>query len=295
MPYYDIIKCKIMNVGMELALNWLQSLIVGLISGLTDVLPVSSQAHQTILLTCFGGTELYPLTRLVLHLAILLTLLILCWGQIGRIRRQLKLARMPKRRRSRPVEMASIMDARIIRTAFWFILAGLLLFRLTDSIRGSLFWLAVGSLVNAAVLYVPRMFQTADKDSRLVTPLESMQMGIGVGAAVLPGISSVGASYSVGILHGVDRGYMIHLTMMMHMIFDLGLVVYDVLDVVALPVLETSRRALHSYGLTALAAVVGTVFGYRCLRAVAERSGLTGFSFYSFGMALFALVLYLMV
>ena len=278
-----------------MVLDWLQSLIIGLISGLTDVLPVSSQAHQTLLLTCFGGEELYPLTRLVIHLAILVTLLTLCWGQIGRIRRQLKLARMPKRKRTRPVEMASIMDARIIRTSFWFILAGLLLYSFTDGIRGSLFWLALGSLVNAFVLYVPRLFSTADKDSRLVSPLEGAQMGIGVGAAILPGISSVGASYSVGILHGVDRGYMIHLTMMMHMIFDLGLVVYDVLEVVALPVLETGRSAFVSYGLAALAAVVGTVFGYRCLRAVAERSGLTGFSFYSFGIALFALVLYLMV
>ena len=278
-----------------MALNWLQSLIVGLISGLTDVLPVSSQAHQTILLTCFGGTELYPLTRLVLHLAILLTLLILCWGQIGRIRRQLKLARMPKRKRTRPVEMASIMDARIIRTSFWFILAGLLLYSFTDGIRGSLFWLALGSLVNALILYVPRMFPTADKDSRLVTPLESAQMGIGVGLAVVPGISSVGASYSLGILHGVDRGYMIHLTMMMHMIFNMGLVVYDVMEVAALQGLDTSRSALLSYGLMAIAAVAGTVFGYRFLRAVAERSGLTGFSFYSFVMALFAFVLYLMV
>ena len=278
-----------------MVLDWLQSLIIGLISGLTDVLPVSSQAHQTLLLTCFGGEELYPLTRLVIHLAILLTLLTLCWGQIGRIRRQLKLARMPKRKRTRPVEMASIMDARIIRTSFWFILVGLLLYGLADSIRGSLFWLAVGSLVNAVILYAPRMFSTADKDSRLVSPLESAQMGIGVGAAILPGISSVGASYSVGILHGVDRGYMIHLTMMMHMIFDLGLVVYDVLDVVALPVLETGRRAIHSYGLAAAAAVVGTVLGYRAIRAIATRVGMTGFSFYSFGVALFTFVLYLMV
>ena len=98
-----------------MVLDWLQSLIIGLISGLTDVLPVSSQAHQTLLLTCFGGEELYPLTRLVIHLAILVTLLTLCWGQIGRIRRQLKLARMPKRKRTRPVEMASIMDAQIGR------------------------------------------------------------------------------------------------------------------------------------------------------------------------------------
>ena len=276
-------------------LNWLQSLIVGLISGLTDVLPVSAQAHQTILLTCFGGTELYAVTRLAIHLATLVTLLILSWGQIGRIRRQLRLARMPKRHRNRPIEMASLMDARIIRTAVWFILAGLLLYRVTESIRAGLCWVALGSLANAVILYLPRLFPTADKDSRLVTPLESAQMGLGAGAAILPGISSVGVPYSLGVLHGVDRGYMFHLAVMLHMIFELGLVVYDVLEIVALPVLLTDSGALLSYGLAALSAVVGTVFGYRLLRGAAEKFGLTGFSFYSFGVALLAFMLYLMV
>ena len=278
-----------------MVLNWLQSLIIGLVSGLTDVLPVSSQAHQTLLVTFFGGTELDPVTSLVIHLATLLALLVLCWGQIGRIRRQLRLVRMPKRRRNRPVEMASLMDARIIRTAAWFIVAAAALYSLTDSIRGSLFWLAAGSLINAVILYLPRMFATADKDSRLVSPLESAQMGIGAGAAILPGISSVGACYSVGILHGVDRGYMIHLAMMMHMIFQLGLLVWDVVRIIALPVVILDSSAMVCYGLAGLAAAAGTVFGYRFLRRVASNFGMTGFSFYSFGMALLVFMLYLMV
>ena len=45
-----------MNGGIGLELNWLQSLALGLVSGLTEILPVSAQAHQTILLTFFGGS-----------------------------------------------------------------------------------------------------------------------------------------------------------------------------------------------------------------------------------------------
>ena len=276
-------------------LNWLQSLVMGLFSGLTDVLPVSSQAHQALLLTFFGGTDLEPMSRLIMRLASLMTLFLMCRGQIERIRRQQRLLRLPKRNRNRTLDMASIMDARIIRTAIWPILVGLALYGLLPGIRGGLFWLSLGSLVNAVVLYLPRMFRTADKDSRLVTPFESIQMGLGTGAAALPGISSVGASYSVGVLHGVDQGYMLHLTMIMHLIFNAGLAVYDIAAVVGMESLTVDGAHILVWSLGAVTAALGTVAGYRFIRRVAKIAGLSGFSFYSFGLALFTFVLYLMV
>lgn len=276
-------------------LNWLQSLAMGLVSGLTDVLPVSSQAHQTLLFTCFGGTGIYPVTRLVIHTTVLITLLVCCWGQIGRIRRQLRLLRLPKRRRNRPVDMASVMDAKILKTAFWPMLVCLLLFGMTRDLGSSLLWTAAACLVNGLILYLPSLFPTANKDSRLVTPGESLQMGLGIGAAVLPGISSVGASYSVGILHGIDHRYMIHLTLMMHMMYTVGMMVYDVLDILALGAVSLHAGALLRYGLTAAATAVGAAFGVRVVRFAAGKSGLVSFSFYSIGVALFAFILYLMV
>ena len=276
-------------------LSWLQSLIMGLFSGLTDVLPVSSQAHQTLLLKFFGVARLDAMTSLVIRGASLVTLLVLCRGQIGRIRRQLKVVRLPRRRRNRPVDLAALMDARILKTALLPIVIALLFRGLTVSLGASLPWIVLASLLNAVILYLPGLFPTADKDSRLVSPVESMQMGLGAGAVVLPGISSVGACYSMGILHGIDRGYMIHLALMMHMMVSAGLAVYDVLELIASGVAIAGGRAAVCYVLAAVSSAVGTVFGYRILNAAAARKGLTGFSFYSFGVALFTFILYLMV
>ena len=276
-------------------LNWLQSLIIGLCSGLTDVLPVSSQAHQGLLLTFFGGQSLEPMTRLMIRLASLLTLFLCCRGQIGRIRRQMRLLRLPKRNRTRTPDMAAIMDARIVQTAVWPMVAALILYGFFPGLQGSLIWLALGSLLNAVVLYLPRLFRTGDKDSRLVTPFESIQMGMGAGAAWIPGVSSLGASYSVGILHGVDGGYMVHLAMMMHLVFNLGLAIYDVAAVIGGAAVVFHGAAVLSWSLAAGMAALGTWMGYGLFRGIARRSGLTGFSFYSFGIALFTFVLYLMV
>ena len=259
-------------------LSWLQSLIMGLFSGVTDILPVSSQAHQTLLLAFFGERELYPVLRLVIHAAILITLLVSCRGEIGHIRRQLRLTRLPRRRRNRMPDLAALMDAKIVRTAFWPIALLLLLQGWTAVLGRSLLWVCILSLANAVILYLPNLYPTADKDSRLITPGESLEMGLGAGLSILPGISSVGAAYSAGIIHGVDRGYMIHLTLLMHMIVTLGLMIHDGLDILALG-----------------AVAAGTAFGVRNLRRVASQHGLAGFSFYSFGVALFTFILYLMV
>lgn len=284
-----------MNGGIGVELNWLQSLVLGLFSGLTDILPVSSQAHQTLLLKLFGADGGWPLLRLVIHLATFLTLLAGCWGQVHRIRRQLRILRLPKRRRTRMPDMTAVMDAKILKTALWPIALGILCYVPVSRLGGNLLWLVAASLLNGALLYLPGMFPSANKDSRLVTPGESLLMGLGAGAAVLPGLSSVGVSYSVGVLHGVDRGYMIHLTLLMHMMYTVGMIVCDVVALITQGIVALNGGVFVCCLLAAGSAAVGTGFGIRILRAVAKKSGLTGFSCYSFGVALFTFILYLMV
>ena len=275
-------------------LNWLQSLGLGLVSGLTDILPVSSQAHQTILLTFFGEDSVAPVTRLVIHLATLLTVLISVREQIGRIRSQQKLARMPRRRRNRPVEMTALMDGKIIGTALVPIALMLLLHSITRSINGLLL-LAGVSLINAVVLYLPSLVRTADKDSRMVSPLEGVFMGLGAGASAIPGLSSIGVSYSVGVVHGMDKKYMVHLALLMHLIFTAGMIVYDVFDIVNQGMPSVDLMVLAGLAVTALGSIIGTIMGIQGLDRAARQDGLTGFSFYSFGVALFTFILYLVV
>ena len=55
-------------------LNWYQSLLYGLISGITEILPVSSQAHRILLLDIFGRSSQPELLRLMTDLGIVAAL-----------------------------------------------------------------------------------------------------------------------------------------------------------------------------------------------------------------------------
>ena len=72
-------------------MSLLQSLLFGLISGLSDILPVSSQAHKAMMLKVFGMNGEEALLRLFIHAGILAALYYCCANQIMRF------SRMPRR------------------------------------------------------------------------------------------------------------------------------------------------------------------------------------------------------
>ena len=96
--------------------DWLQSIVYAVISGLAEVLPISAQVHRLLLLKLFGmGTEPRML-RLFVHIGVLLALYYACQNNIIRMIRARKLARIPKKKRKRPLDTRSLMEFSLWRT-----------------------------------------------------------------------------------------------------------------------------------------------------------------------------------
>ena len=64
-------------------MSWLEALILGIIQGLTEFLPVSSSGHLTILSNLFGLEGESNLTMIVaLHVATVLSTLFILWKEV---------------------------------------------------------------------------------------------------------------------------------------------------------------------------------------------------------------------
>ena len=275
-------------------LNWLECLVIGLVSGFADVLPVSAQGHKAIFLKLFGETGEPALLLLAIHVAIFGTLYFCCSKHLRRLVRQLKLSRIPKKKRKRPLDSKVLAEFKVLRVMVIPVIASLFLYRYTQDWNYRLNLTAVFLLLNGVILYLPSLVPTGNKDGLSMSILDSLLMGLGGVAAVLPGVSSVGATISIASVCGAERQFGLGLAYLAHLVLTAGLIVLDVIAIVggnfilSIPVLVCCLVA-------AAAAAVGTYFGVRVMRTLSANIGFGVFPFYSFGAALLSFILFLMV
>ncbi len=276
-------------------LNWLQSILFGLVSGAADIIPVSGQAHRLLLLKFFGVNQLPNLLALLLHLSVAAALYLSSQGQFVRMNRARALARIPKKKRKRPLDTRSMMDWSLIKTMLVPTAIGLLL---NSRVRGwsvNMFLIAGMLFVNGLILYIPQFLPTSNRDSRTLTRLEGVLMGLGAGASVLPGISSVGIMVSIASVCGIERLYGLNMTFIVKLFFLIGLMVYDVLAIITDGLGGLTVMLLVQYLFTGLLSFGASMFAIRLLRRLAPEHGFHTFGVYCWGLALFTFILNLVV
>ena len=275
-------------------LGWIQSGLYGFVAGLAEILPISARAHELLLLKFLGIQTNLDLLNLMCHLGVIAGLYFCSQSQIVRMNRARALARVPKRRRKRPLDTKSLMDWSMLKTMLLPAIAGLLLYRYTRPLEKKSALLAVFLLLNGLILYIPQFFPSSNRDSRNLTRVEGALMGLGGTAAVLPGVSAIGASMSIGSICGVERSYGLTMAMLMDMGLMLGFAVYDVLGLFSGGLDGLTFVMVVQCLLGAGAAFGGTLLGVKALRFLAQEHGYGLFGLYSFGLALFTFVLNLM-
>lgn len=276
-------------------MNLFQSLFFGLVSGLSDILPVSSQAHKAMMLKVFGVNAEAPLMRLFIHAGILAALYYCCTNQIMRITRQLRLSRIPKKKRKRPVDMRTLMEFKLLRMMVIPVLLCLYFYQYTSAWGTKLNLMAIFLLVNGVILFLPSLMPTGNKDARNMSALNGLLIGLGGAASVIPGISAIGGANSVASACGADRTFSLNLSLLMNMVLTVALIAFDFAAVYATGASNLSFSVILTYFISGVAAFGGAFLGIQTMRALAANIGFNIFAFYSFGAALLSFVLYLMV
>lgn len=275
-------------------LSWLESVVMGLLLGLGEILPVSARAHSILLLKIFGAEDNSHLFNLLVHVGIFAAVYISSQNQILRYLRARSISRIPKKRRKRPLDTRSLMDFRMLRTMILPVILAFFFFDRCQQIGQNAIWLPILLFLNGVILYIPQFLPGSNKDSRTLTRLEGILMGLGGASSILPGISGIGASVSIGSVCGVERTYALNMTLLMEMVILIGLIVFDVIGIVTVGLGTLSFLVLLKYLLSALIAFAGAYLGIRILRGMADETGFSGFAYYCWGAALFAFILNLM-
>jgi len=181
--------------------NTLQALILGIVQGLTEFLPVSSSAHLVIMQHYLGFKEPLLLFDVMLHTATLAALIVYFRKDIGKI--ILSLIRLRERS---PEE-------RLNRKIFYLILIGtiptvilgLFLNQWAEIMFTSVTFTSFMLLVTGILLWIGEKKMGSERGIKKMTRIDALFIGIMQGIAIIPGISRSGATISTGLLRGIKK------------------------------------------------------------------------------------------
>ena len=186
-------------------MDYLQAVILGIVEGLTEFLPVSSTGHLTITEKILGlkvdDTAITAYTA-VIQMGAILAVLLYFRSDIGRI------AVAWLQGLVKP-EYRGTFDHRF----GWYIIVGsipigIVGFLGKDVVTGplrSLWWVGAGLVAWSAVMWFAERGARQDRTERELTMTDALVVGALQCMALVPGVSRSGATISAGLFRGLDR------------------------------------------------------------------------------------------
>ena len=259
----------------------LTAIILGIIQGLTEFLPVSSSGHLE-LAKAFLGNESIPkesmLMTVVLHFATALSTVVIFRKDILQIFKGLLAFKWNEEFQFSIKIIISMIPAAIIGVLF-------------DDIIESFFngqILLVGAMLvlTGGLLFLADRAKNTNKD---VTFTSAFIIGISQAIAILPGISRSGATISTSVLMGIDREKAARFSFLMVVPLIFGKIAKDVLsDDFTLANVNTV-----SLSIGFVAAFITGLFACTWMISLVKKSKLVYFSFYCFVAGISAIIWHL--
>lgn len=191
-------------------MNVIKAIILGVIQGLTEFLPVSSSGHLVLGQRLFGLKESELLFDIILHIATLVAVVIVFRREIAALAAEL--FRLPGRVRNRE-SMAALWRERptfrlLVLIAAGSIPTGLIGFGFKDmfeSLFASTYAVGLALLVTGSVLFLTKMAKVRDRKITGFGIKDALLIGLAQGLAITPGLSRSGMTISAGLFLGLDR------------------------------------------------------------------------------------------
>lgn len=269
------------------------SIIYGIVSGLTEILPVSSQANQMVMRQLFGVSQKEPIRDLLVHIAIILGLFVACRGMFSKIRREQVLAHRMRRNPSQLHALKGVYDMRLVKTAAPIMIVGMIANLFFNHFYEKRLLFCLFLLVNATLTLVPTYMHQGNKDARSMNRLDGWFIGFAAALSAIPGISRNGAIMFMTLIREADKRNGVTWALMLSVPAVVLLAVFDIVAIFTVGIGTITLVVFLGYLLSMVFAFAGAFLGVSVIRMLIEHSDYSCFAYYDFGLALFSFVLYL--
>ena len=226
-------------------MDWLQAIVLGLLQGLTEYLPVSSSGHLAIGSYLFGleSDENLAFTVAV-HIATVLSTLVVLWKEIDWILKGLFKWQMNDETKYFINIVISMIPVGIV---------GVFFKEQVEQVFGSGL-LIVGCMLLVTALLLVFSYYARPRQRENISPWHAFLIGVSQAIAVLPGLSRSGTTIATGLLLGNKKSALAQFSFLM--------VIPPILGEALLDVIKGLKGEAAFGGIDALPLIVGFVAAF---------------------------------
>lgn len=274
-------------------IGYLQAIIMGLVQGLTEFLPVSSSGHLVLSKFILGANlDTSALFEILLHVGTLVAVFIFYWKDVvNLIKEGLLLVKdcvlfvVKKKKMEMYLERKMVVFI-IIASVPTAILGLLMEAFLEDLFLSSVVAVGFALLVTGVLLMSIRKMPQGHKTLKQMKERDALTIGIVQGIATLPGISRSGSTVTAGIFCGMDKEFAFRFSFLMSIPAILGAAILKLTDV-------SGADVAANFGPYLVGMLVAAAVGYlsiRWLKNLIQKDQFHYFGYYCLAVGLISIV-----
>jgi undecaprenyl-diphosphatase len=267
-----------------------EAIVLGIVQGLTEFLPVSSSGHLVLFGALFQIEEPGMVFEVLLHFGTLIAIFIVFWSDVVMlVKSGLRLLTNPTRISKLAAEDEGCrVVVNIIIATVPIVIVGLLFKDWITGLFSSPVFTGVMLMITGTILFISDRVQKGLVNMKSMTFLDGLFIGLGQAFAVLPGISRSGTTIAAGLFRKLDRESAARFSFLLSIPAVLGSQVLAVKDLIAYP--ATQQSMLYMVIGAAFAALTGYL-AIKLLLNFVRKGRLVIFSYYTWFVGLLVLVL----
>lgn len=293
-------------------MSFIEAIIMGLIQGLTEFLPVSSSGHLAIFKNLFHiQTETGLLYDVMLHIATLAAICIVYWKDVAAlftngccmlglwITNAFRWIGNRFRKKEDRLALKPVLTTPYRRFVLLILIStvptgilGIVLEDIIGSASEHLILPGICLIFTAILLFIADRVKVGEKTEETASYRNSFLIGLAQGVATLPGISRSGTTITACLLSGFNKEFAVKYSFIMSIPVILGAMILQIKD---FSMVEVGDGMIWNYVAGML---VAGIVGYICIKTmlvVVKKNKFTIFSIYCLLAGLTSIICYFML
>ncbi len=271
----------------------LDAIILGLVQGVAEFLPISSSGHLAILHNLFNMSDLgssHMFFDVLLHFGTLIAICFMYWNDIRAMFGQtvdLLAGRTYDANGGRRRFPEARLFMLIIAATVPLVLI-LPVHKYIEALSNSTVHVGIALVLTGCILLVADKMPKGSKTEKNMLFTDALIIGLCQCVATLPGLSRSGTTITAGIATGHERSYAVKFSLLMSIPAVLGATLLELIDAIKTGI-DISLIPAYLFGM--IAAMVSGVLSIGILKMIARKTRFGGFSYYCWVVGVLTIIL----